>query len=61
MDFQGLPQDFGMPLLDGDDFFKNLDTMEQDFMIEGEIADYDEDGELDLGGSEGDDDETYIE
>ncbi|XP_053379519.1 cilia- and flagella-associated protein 74-like isoform X2 [Mercenaria mercenaria] len=61
MDFQGLPQDFGMPLLDGDDFFKNLDTMEQDFMIEGEIADYDDDGELDLGGSEGDDDETYIE
>ncbi|KAH3722294.1 hypothetical protein DPMN_065250 [Dreissena polymorpha] len=26
-----------MPLLEGDDFFKNLDMMEQDFLIEGDI------------------------
>ncbi|KAL4221191.1 hypothetical protein ACF0H5_019455 [Mactra antiquata] len=60
MDLPVQSMDFGMPLLEGDEFFKNLDTMEQDFVIEGDIQDYDDEGELDLG-SEGEDDETAIE
>ena len=55
----GLRSDFGMPLLEGDDFFKDLDTMGQNFSLEGMIQDYGE-GELDLG-SEESDEETYIE
>ena len=51
--------DFGMPLLEGDDFFKDLDTLGQNFSLEGMIQEYDE-AELDLGSEEGDD-ETYIE
>ncbi|XP_052267472.1 cilia- and flagella-associated protein 74-like isoform X2 [Dreissena polymorpha] len=47
-----------MPLLEGDDFFKNLDMMEQDFLIEGDIQDYDEDGEMELPSEE---DETIVE
>ena len=49
-----------MPLLEGDDFFKNLDTMEQDFINEDEIQDYDENGDLELEG-EDEDEETYLE
>ena len=53
--------DFGMPLLEGDDFFKDLDALGQNFSLEGMIQEYGE-GELDLGSEEeGSDEETYIE
>ena len=54
----GLRSDFGMPLLEGDDFFKDLDALGENFSLEGMIQEYDE-GELDLG-SEESDEETYI-
>lgn len=48
-----------MPLLDGDDFFRNLDVMEQDFLIEGDIQDFDEDdGDAEL---QSEDEETVVE
>lgn len=52
--------DFGMPLLEGDDFFKDLDTLGQNFSLEGMIQEYGE-GELDLGSEEDEDEESYLE
>lgn len=43
--------------LDGDDFFKNLDSLEQDFLLEGEIPDF-EDGEEEF---QSEDEETIAE
>ncbi|XP_052759795.1 cilia- and flagella-associated protein 74-like isoform X2 [Mya arenaria] len=49
-----------MPLLEGDEFFRNLDMMEQDFLIEGDIQDFDGDDEEGELQSE-EDEETIIE
>lgn len=54
---ESMSSEVGMPLLEDDDFFKNLDTMEQDFVIEGDIEDYGEDNEMDMDSEE---DETFI-
>jgi len=57
MDYSAFNTD--MPLLEGDDFFKNMDALEQDFLIEGEIQDFDEEDENDVFSE--DDDETIVE